>query len=70
MRPKKLLAQTMVAFAVVVMSAAPAFADYWCYNGTCCHMDGRGGVTTDCYFNCSGMLSGQVTDGVAWAGCT
>ncbi len=33
MRPKKLLAQTMVAFAVVVMSAAPAFADYWCYRG-------------------------------------
>jgi hypothetical protein len=70
MRSKKLLAQTMVAFAVLVMSAAPAFADYWCYQGTCCRMNDKGGVTTNCYFNCSPLLSGQVTDDVAWTGCT
>ena len=61
-----------LAFGLLMVSASAALAnplpDWWCYNGTCCQMNGDA-VTTTCSFSCSGQLGGEVTAGVKTASC-
>lgn len=71
-RLQKPIRRLCLAFGLLLVSATVAHAnpqpDWWCYNGTCCQMNG-GAVTTNCSFTCSPMLNGEVTYSVKSASC-
>lgn len=62
----------VLSAALLVGSASIARADdgfiWWCYDGTCCEMEG-GAVTTNCRFDCDPGLSGEVNAITILLGC-